>query len=91
MNDLERIASFHDLRYKKLNSSEGNIGLITNGFGLSMASGDLLHWMHGKTANYMDLSIASSIEDMMYGLDLLEYDSRVKVIFCNIFGGGADV
>ena len=91
MNDLERIASLHDLRYKKLNSDEGNIGLITNGFGLSMASSDLLHLMHGKTANYMDLSIASSIEDMLYGLDLMEWDVRVKVIFCNIFGGGADV
>ena len=91
MNDLERIASFHELRYKKMNSEEGNIGLITNGYGLSMASTDLLHMMHGKTANYMDLSIASSIEDMLYGLDLMEYDKRVKVIFVNIFGGGADV
>ena len=91
MNDLERIASFHDLRYKKMNSDEGNIGLITNGFGLSMATVDLLHMMHGKTANYMDLTIASQIEDIMYGLDLMEYDTRVKVILCNIFGGGADV
>jgi len=74
-----------------LNNDEGNIGLITNGHGLSMASIDLLNMMHGKTANTMDLTIASSIEDMLYGLDLMDYDERVKVIFVNIFGGGADV
>ena len=91
MNNLERIASFSDLCYKKLNNEDGNIGLITNGFGLSMATTDLIHKMHGKTANYMDLSIASSIEDILYGLDLMEYDERVKVVFMNIFGGGADV
>lgn len=90
-NALERIASFHDLRYKKLNSDEGKIGLITNGYGLSKATADLLVLMNGKVANYMDLTIASSIEDVLYGLDLLEYDSRVKVILFNIFGGGADV
>ena len=47
--------------------------------------------MHGKTANYMDLSISTSIEDVLYGLDLMEYDKRVKVVLMNIFGGGADV
>ena len=47
--------------------------------------------MHGKTANYMDLSISTSIEDILYGLDLMEYDRRVKVVLMNVFGGGADV
>ena len=91
VDTLERIASFHDLRYMKLNQNEGNIGLITNGYGLSRACTDLVHLMHGKTANYMDLSISTSIEDCLYGLDLMEYDKRVKVVFMSIFGGGADV
>ena len=91
MNNLERIASFHDLSFKKIHDDEANVGVITNGFGLSMASMDLIHNMHGRSACYMDLSIASSIEDVLYGLDLMEYDKRVKVVLINIFGGGADV
>ena len=91
VNNLERIASFHDLSFKKIHDEEANVGVITNGFGLSMASMDLIHNMHGKPACYMDLSIASSIEDVLYGLDLMEYDKRVKVVLINIFGGGADV
>ena len=74
----------------KLNNEEGNIGLITNGVGLSAATIDLLDHLHGKVANYLDLTSASSIEDILYGLDLMEYDERVKVILINIFGGGVD-
>ena len=43
VNHLERIASFHELRYQKLNELEGNIGLITNGAGLTSATIDLIH------------------------------------------------
>lgn len=91
VNHLERIASFHELRYKKLNEDEGNIGLITNGSGLSKACIDLIHQLHGKPANQLDFTIASSIEDMLQALDLMEFDERVKVVLINIFGGGLDV
>ena len=74
----------------KLNNEEGNIGLITNGKGLSDATIDVLDHLHGKVANNLDLTTASSIEDIMYGLDLMEYDTRVKVVLINIFGGGVD-
>ena len=46
--------------------------------------------MHGKAANYMDFTTASSIEDVLYGLDIMQYDTRVKVVLINIFGGGLD-
>ena len=91
VNDLERIASFNELRYKKLNDDDGNIGLITNGKGLSMATLDLISSMHGKPANFLDLYGASSIEDILYALELMEYDTRVKVVFINIFGGALDI
>ena len=91
VNNLERIASFHDLKFRKIHDEEANIGLITNGFGLSMATMDLINDMHGRTSGHMDLAISSSIEDILYGLDLMEYDKRVKVVFMSIFGGGADV
>ena len=90
INTLERIASFNELRYKKLNDEEGNIGLITNGKGLSMATIDIVESMHGKPANYLDFTISSTIEDVLYALDLMEYDTRVQVVFFNIFAGGGD-
>ena len=74
VNHLERIASFHELRYQKLNELEGNIGLITNGAGLTSATIDLIHQLHGKPANRLDFTTASSIEDMLQALDLMEYD-----------------
>eukprot|EP00354_Favella_ehrenbergii_P003523 CAMPEP_0170471290 /NCGR_PEP_ID=MMETSP0123-20130129/13542_1 /TAXON_ID=182087 /ORGANISM="Favella ehrenbergii, Strain Fehren 1" /LENGTH=191 /DNA_ID=CAMNT_0010738855 /DNA_START=441 /DNA_END=1016 /DNA_ORIENTATION=- len=91
INTLERIATFNELRYRKLNGQEGNIGLITNGKGMSMATLDLIEQLHGKPANYLDFTVSSSIEDILYALDLMQYDERVKVVLINIFGGGLEI
>lgn len=88
---LERIAGLHDLVYTKINGDEGNIGIITNGHGLSLATADMIHLLHGFAANYLNFSGGSSIEDMLYSLDLMEYDKRVKVVLINIFGGMLDI
>ena len=88
---LERIASLNDLRYEKINGDEGNIGLITNGYGLSLATTDLLDQMGGKAANYFDLTGGGSIDDILQGFDLMEYDKRVKVVLINLFGGILDI
>jgi len=56
-----------------------------------MATLDLISSMHGKPANFLDLYGASSIEDILYALELMEYDTRVKVVFINIFGGALDI
>ena len=81
----------NDLNYEKINGDEGNIGLITNGYGLALATTDLLDQMHGKAANYLDLNGGSSIEDVLQALDLMEYDKRVKVVLINLFGGALDI
>ena len=64
-NILARIASLNDLRYEKINGDEGNIGLITNGYGLALATTDLLDQMNGKAANYFDLTGGGSIDDIL--------------------------
>ena len=89
INKLERVASLNGLRYGKLNESAGNIGLITNGH--SLATMDMVDLCHGKPANWLDLHGSSSIEDMLYAIDLMQFDSRVKVVFINIFGGDLDI
>lgn len=62
---LERIAGIHELRYEKINGADGNIGLITNGYGLALATTDLLDQMNGKAANYFDLTGGGSIDDIL--------------------------
>lgn len=91
MNILERIALLHELRYEKINGDEGNIGLITNGDGLALATSDLLGQKNGKAANYLDLPGGGSIEDVLEALALMEFDKRVKVVFINLFGGALDI
>lgn len=46
--------------------------------------------MHGKAANFLDFTTASTIEDVLYALDLMQYDKRIKVVLINIFSGGFD-
>ena len=56
-----------------------------------MATMDLVESLHGKPANYLDFTISSTIEDVLYALDLMEYDTRVQVVFMNVFAGGGDI
>ena len=88
---MERIANLFELRYKKLNGEDGNIGLITNGKGMSMATIDMVNILHGKAANYLDFNISNSIDDSLQALNLMDYDHRVKVLLINLFAGGSDL
>jgi len=71
MEALERIANLNDLTYTKINGEFGNIGIITNGHGLSMATADMIHLLHGRAANYLNFHGASVIEDILYSLDMM--------------------
>ena len=88
MSSQERIAVNANLRFATRREDEGgNIGMITNGQGASMALDDLIGQYGGRTANYLDLFGDSAIEDVHEGLALLEYDKRVKCIAINLFCG----
>lgn len=50
---LEADATHNGLNYIGLD--DGNIGCIVNGAGLAMATMDLIHYHHGKPANFLDL------------------------------------
>ena len=86
MSPQERIAQNANLRYASRREG-GNIGMITNGIGASMAIDDLIASYGGRTANFLDLYGDSAVEDVHEGLALLEFDSRVKCIVVNTFGG----
>jgi succinyl-CoA synthetase beta subunit len=67
---------------------EGNIGLISNGAGLTMATMDHIGLLGGRPANFMDTGeriLRNGIDD---GLTILAAKSGVEVILINVFGGG---
>ena len=81
---LELEAARHDLNYVKL---DGNIGLMVNGAGLSMATMDIIKYYGGKAANFMDVAGAATPERVAAAFKLIYRDSDVKGILINIFGG----
>jgi len=81
---LELEAARHDLNYVKL---DGNIGLMVNGAGLSMATMDIIKYYGGKAANFMDVAGAATPERVAAAFKLIYKDSDVKGIMINIFGG----
>ncbi len=81
---LELEAARHDLNYVKL---DGNIGLMVNGAGLSMATMDIIKHYGGEAANFMDVAGAATPERVAAAFKLIYRDSDVKGIMINIFGG----
>ncbi len=81
---LELEAARHDLNYVKL---EGNIGLMVNGAGLSMATMDIIKYYGGEAANFMDVAGAATPERVAAAFKLIYKDNDVKGILINIFGG----
>ena len=81
---LELEAARHDLNYVKL---EGNIGLMVNGAGLSMATMDIIKYYGGEAANFMDVAGAATPERVAAAFKLIYKDPDVQGILINIFGG----
>ena len=67
---------------------DGDIGVISNGAGLTMATMDLLHLYGGKPANFLDGKDALSREGLKVGVDLIQENPNVRSILINIFAGG---
>jgi succinyl-CoA synthetase beta subunit len=81
---LELEAARHDLNYVKL---DGNIGLMVNGAGLSMATMDIIKFYGGEAANFMDVAGAATPERVAAAFKLIYKDPDVEGILINIFGG----
>jgi len=67
---------------------DGDIGIISNGAGLTMATMDLIELSGGKPANFLDGKDALSKEGLKIGMDFILENPNVKSIFINIFAGG---
>lgn len=65
---------------------DGNIGVIANGAGLTMATLDVLNLYNGKPGVFLDLGGGASPKRVEAALALMK-DAKPKVILLNIFGG----
>lgn len=67
---------------------EGNIGIISNGAGLTMATMDQLALAGGRPANFMDTGERILRNGIADGFALLEERGGLKAVLVNVFGGG---
>ena len=84
LSEIERKAKLLGLSYVKLN---GNIGIIGNGAGLTMATMDLVSFYGGAPANFLDIGGGARRERVENALSLILEDPQVKVVLINILGG----
>ncbi|MFX0105466.1 MAG: ADP-forming succinate--CoA ligase subunit beta [Candidatus Hodarchaeota archaeon] len=83
LSDLEKIAKRAGFSFVEL---EGDIGILANGAGLTMALLDILSGLNLKPANFLDVGGGANKERVYKALELL-FKLNPKCIFINIFGG----
>ncbi len=80
---LELKAEELDLAYVEL---EGDIAVMANGAGITMATLDMVQHYGGEPANFLDFGGGADIEKTSQALELL-LGTDPKVLLINIFGG----
>lgn len=81
---LEVEASKYNLNYVKL---DGTVGCMVNGAGLAMATMDIIKFVGGKPANFLDVGGGAKKDQIMNAFRILTSDKDVKAVLINIFGG----
>jgi succinyl-CoA synthetase beta subunit len=66
---------------------EGNIGCMVNGAGLAMTTMDIVKYIGGEPANFLDIGGGAGSDKVAAALRIILSDNHVKVILINIFGG----
>ena len=68
-------------------SLDGTIGCMVNGAGLAMATMDIINYVGGEPANFLDVGGGAEKDQIVAAFKLITADPNVKGIFVNIFGG----
>lgn len=84
LSERERQAAAHGFSFVELN---GNIGVIGNGAGLTMATVDLINRMGGRPANFLDVGGGADRVRVAHAVRLLGSMPDVTVIIVNLLGG----
>jgi len=80
----ERDAARHGMAYVDL---DGDIGVICNGAGLTMATLDLISLFGGRPANFLDVGGGASSENVARALKIVLLRPKVRAALINILGG----
>jgi succinyl-CoA synthetase beta subunit len=83
LTPLEAKAKSEDIAFVQL---DGNIGVIANGAGLTMATLDSINMFGGKAGIFLDLGGTDDPEKVKKAM-LLMMEANPKVVLINIFGG----
>jgi len=83
LTPLEKDAKEKGITFIQL---DGNIGVIANGAGLTMATLDALTHFKGKGGVFLDLGGTDDPEKVKQAFELMK-KAKPKVIFLNLFGG----
>lgn len=84
----EKLISYYRLKFTEL---QGNIGILCNGEGLTMATVDMVIQAQGKPANFLNIKLGDYLElkdryQMFAALDLITQKENVKVVLINVIG-----
>jgi len=85
LSEREKKASMVGLNLVEL--GEGNIGILCNGAGLTMATMDLVRFKGGKPANFLDIGGGADKNKVNAALKLVTDNPEVNTLFINILGG----
>ena len=85
IDPLEMEAKREDIAYVRM--PEGNIGLISGGAGLGMATMDMISVHGGRPANFLDLGGNATEEKTAAALRIVLKTPGVEGILMNAFGG----
>ena len=66
---------------------EGDIGIITSGAGLGLATIDTVHRCGGRAANFLDLGGGATPERMRSAIELVKKLEGLRGLFVNVHGG----
>jgi succinyl-CoA synthetase beta subunit len=84
LTEREMEAREQGLTYVELG---GNIGVVGNGAGLTMATLDTIMLYGGEAANFLDLGGGATPERIDKAVKFVLKDSRTKTLFVNVLGG----
>ena len=68
-------------------SLDGTIGCMVNGAGLAMATMDIIKYVGGEPANFLDVGGGAEKDQIVSAFKIITADPNVRGIFVNIFGG----
>lgn len=66
---------------------DGNVACLVNGAGLAMATMDMIKYVGGQPANFLDVGGGADSNKVLAALGLILADQKVDSVFINIFGG----